>query len=77
MPLMGAIYVGTSGLQTGQNALNTTAHNLSNMDTQGYVRQQVYLGNRVYNTIKQGSVSVASQQVGLGVSYDKVRQVRD
>ena len=35
MPLMGAIYVGTSGLQTGQNALNTTAHNLSNMDTQG------------------------------------------
>lgn len=77
MPLMGSIYVGTSGLQTSQNALNTTAHNLSNMDTQAYVRQQILLGNRIYNTIKSGSVATNSQQVGLGVSYEKVRQVRD
>ena len=77
MPLMGAMYVGTSGLQTSQNALNTTAHNLSNMDTQGYVRQQTLLGNKIYSTIKPASPSVAAQQVGLGVTYSKVRQVRD
>ncbi len=77
MSLMGGIYVGTSGLQTAQNSLNTTAHNLSNMDTKGYVRQQVLLGDRVYNTIKNGTVGVSSQQVGLGVTYEKVRQVRD
>lgn len=77
MPLMGSIYVGTSGLQTSQNALNTTAHNLSNMDTQGFVRQQVLQGDRVYNTIKSGSTASTSQQVGLGVTYEKVRQVRD
>ena len=41
MPLMGSLYVGTSGLQTSQNALNTTAHNMTNADTTGYVRQQV------------------------------------
>ena len=36
MSLFGSLYVGASGLQTGQNALNTTAHNLSNVDTKGY-----------------------------------------
>ncbi len=77
MPLMGAIYVGTSGLQTSQNSLNTTAHNLSNMDTQGYVRQQTLLGDKIYNTIKNATVTTSSQQVGLGVTYSKVRQVRD
>lgn len=77
MPLMGSIYVGTSGLQTGQNALNTTAHNLSNMDTTGYVRQQVLLADRLYNTVRKGTTVTSSQQVGLGVTYDKVRQVRD
>lgn len=77
MPLMGSVYVGTSGLQTSQNALNTTAHNLSNMDTTGFVRQQVLLGDRLYNTYKKGSVSVSSQQIGLGVTYERVRQVRD
>ena len=68
MPLMGSLYIGSSGLQTSQNSLNTTAHNLSNLDTTGFVRQQVLLGDRLYNTIKKGSVSVSSQQTGLGVT---------
>ncbi len=75
MPLMGSLYVGASGLQTSQNALNTTAHNLSNVETKGYVRQQVLLGDRFYNSI--GEKSIAKEQIGLGVEYSKVRQVRD
>lgn len=75
MPLMGSLYVGASGLQTSQNALNTTSHNLSNLDTVGYVRQQVLLGDRTYSHV--GNSSISSQQVGLGVNYEKVRQVRD
>ena len=77
MPLMGSLYIGNSGLQTSQNALNTTAHNMTNADTTGYVRQQVQLGTRVYNTIKVDYSSVSNQQVGLGVTYSKVKQVRD
>ena len=69
MPLMGSLYVGTSGLQTSQNSLNTTAHNLSNMGTTGYVRQQVLLGNRRYNTIQPEAQRINAQQVGLGVNY--------
>ena len=37
----GSLYVGASGLQNAQNAINTTANNLANVDTKGYVRQQV------------------------------------
>lgn len=77
MPLMGSLYIGKSGLQTGQNALNTTAHNMSNADTVGYVRQQVLLGTSIYNTIKTDIHAVSNQQIGLGVNYSKTRQVRD
>lgn len=77
MSLMGSLYVGTSGLQTGQNALNTTAHNMSNVDTTGYTRQQVSQSTRTYNTISKTNSANAYQQIGLGVSYAQVKQVRD
>ncbi|MBO4376687.1 MAG: flagellar hook-associated protein FlgK [Lachnospiraceae bacterium] len=77
MPLMGSFYVGLSGLQTGQNALNTTAHNLSNIDTEGYTRQQTLLATRRYNTLQKDYKSVSNHEVGLGVLYAAARQVRD
>lgn len=77
MPLMGSLYIGASGLQTGQNALNTTAHNLSNVDTTGFTRQQSLLSSKTYITISKNSAGISDQQYGLGVSYSAVRQVRD
>lgn len=77
MPLMGSLYIGVSGLQTSQNALNTTAHNIANADNVGYVRQQIMLSDNVYNTIKTDKDSISNQQIGLGVVYAKTRQVRD
>ncbi len=77
MSLFGSLYVGVSGLQMGQNALNTTAHNMSNMDTIGYTRQQVQQGTRIYNTISTSASAVSYQQIGLGVNYSQVKQVRD
>lgn len=77
MPLMGSLYVGTSGLQTSQNSLNATAHNLSNIDTVGYTRQQVLHSTRRYNVLSHNKSSVANQEVGLGVNFAKIRQVRD
>lgn len=77
MPLMGSIYVGTTGLQTSQNALHTTGHNLTNVDTAGYTRQQILQSSRIYNTIKTSATSISNQQVGLGVLYSKTRAVRD
>lgn len=77
MPLMGSLYVGASGLQHSQNALNTTAHNLSNVETVGYTRQQVQLAARRYVTLSVDPKAVNNKQVGLGVEYSRVKQVRD
>ena len=77
MGLMGSLYIGVSGLQTGQNALNTTAHNMSNIDTTGYTRQQVQQGTRSYNILSKTASANAYQETGLGVNYSRVKQVRD
>ena len=77
MPLMGSLYIGNSGLQTSQNALNTTAHNLSNMDTTGYVRQQVQQSTKSYMTLAVNAKAITNQQTGLGVTYSRVKHIRD
>lgn len=77
MSLMSSLYIGASGLQTSQNALNTTAHNLSNADTKGYTRQQVQQANRSYVTLSTNPHSVSNMQTGLGTFYSNVKQVRD
>ena len=77
MPLMGSLYIGASGLQTSQNALNTVAHNLSNVDTVGYTRQQVQQSDRTYLTLSVDIDSISNKQTGLGTMYSRVKQVRD
>lgn len=72
----GSLYVGSSGLQSAQNALNTTANNLTNVNTTGYVRQQVLHTDRNYNTIDT-SASISYQQSGLGVKIGDVIHARD
>ena len=47
----GSMYIGQSGLQSAQNALNTTANNLANVDTKGYVRQQVRFSDKRYDIL--------------------------
>ena len=77
MSLFGNLYVGSSGLQTGQNALNTIAHNLSNQGTEGYTRQQIALTDKLYNTLAVTPNAISNKQTGNGVTYAEVRQVRD
>lgn len=72
----GSMFIGVAGLQSAQNALNTTANNLSNVDTTGYVRQQVLFADRDYVTFNQ-SAAVSKQQSGLGVKIGDVVHTRD
>ena len=75
MSLMGSLHVGASGLRTSQNALNTTAHNITNAGTEGYVRQQTLMADFGYNTIGRNHFGL--QQVGMGVDTAVVKQARD
>ena len=76
MSLMANLYVGSSGLQVSQNALNTTAHNMANIDTEGYTRQQVSQGTRSYQTLEKNNDCIAWKQIGTGVNYNNCKQVR-
>lgn len=73
---MGSLYIGASGLQNSQNALNTTANNLANVDTKGYVRQQVLFEDRDYVTFDR-KAAISDQQAGLGVNIADVVHTRN
>ena len=75
MSSLSGIYIGVSGLNTSQASLNITSHNLANVDTKGYVRQQAVLTDFSY--IKWGENSISTFQRGLGSDFATVKQVRD
>lgn len=73
---MAGLFIGTTGLKTAQAALNTTAHNLSNINTSGYTRQQVTFSDTQYVRVNT-SDKVSSPDYGLGVAVSEVRRIRD
>ncbi len=76
MSLWTNMYIGVTGLKTQQNAINITAHNLTNVNTEGYVRQQASFSDLSYRQV--GFVSgVATWQTGYGVESDRTRHIRD
>ena len=64
--------IGSSGLNAANIALNTTSHNIANIETDGYSRQQVEAtadnALRVYSSYGMA---------GSGVAVIDVKQVRD
>ena len=75
MGLMSSLYTGVSGLQVSQRGLNTTAHNLSNLETEGYVRQQTLQTDSFYSNL--GTNHISYLQVGHGAAAAAITQVRD
>ena len=75
MANMSALYIGLSGLTNSSNALNTTANNMSNVNTKGYVRQQVVFEDTQYNVLNR--FATATLQRGNGVTIQQVSHVRD
>lgn len=73
--LMTSFAVGVTGLKSAQTGVNTTSHNLVNVNTEGYSRQRVNTTDRTYNTI--GSCYISLSQVGLGSEVNRISQVRD
>lgn len=63
-----------SGLNASQRGLQVTGHNLTNLNTKGYTRQQLLQHDSSYINV---GVAGSLQQVGLGVTVSEIRQVRD
>lgn len=75
MPLMTNLYTGVSGLNSSQNAINISAHNLANIYTTGYVRQQAQFADQSYT--KFGNSKVNTMQIGYGVNSARTQHYRD
>lgn len=75
MSIFTSFSVGVSGLKSSQNAINTTSHNLANVNTPGYVRQQAVMADTHYLNI--GTKGSYINQVGIGVDLEEVRRIRD
>ena len=75
MGLMSAMYTGVSGLTANQRGLTVAGHNLSNVETEGYVRQQMETTDSFYRTI--GRTGTGLMQTGHGTDVSTIKQVRD
>lgn len=72
---MTSFSTGVSGLKVSQSSVNMAAHNLANVQTAGYVRQQVVTVDFAYTNLK--TTAFNTMQVGLGSNVAVIRQVRD
>ena len=75
MSSISSITKAVSGLIAAQKGLQVTGHNISNMNTNGYTRQQLLQSESPYINI--GHTATNTMQVGLGVTCDEIRQIRD
>jgi len=65
------------GLMAQRTAMDTTAHNIANANTEGYTRQQaVHAAENPY-TIPTTLQKVTPGQLGTGVTVTEIRRVRD
>lgn len=70
-----SLYTGVSGLRSSQTAINTTSHNLVNVNTEGYVRQQIVFTDTTYKNVSNNGLN--AQKVGFGVNLQDIRRIRD
>ncbi len=68
--LNSSLFIGLSGLQAQQSALNVVGNNIANVNTPGYTRE-------VSNLVSNPSQVQGQTYFGSGVSLDTVQSVRD
>lgn len=65
--------IARSGLIVNERGLYVTGHNIANVNTAGYVRQQAMIKNGPYETVLTRAGLV---QLGLGADIQGIRQIR-
>ncbi len=68
MSIFGSLEIGRNSLLTHQTALDVTAHNISQLNTTGYIRQQV-------NLVAQESLPTTVGELGQGVKVASITRM--
>lgn len=77
IPAFSGLNTALRGVQAHQAALDVTSHNISNVDTDGYSRQQVVFGASPYLDIAAGAKQDGTgAQLGQGVDVLNYRRLR-
>ena len=71
MSMNGLFGIGTSALGAFQRALDTTAHNIANANTEGYSRQQVNFVSRQPQYVGVGFIGTGVDVEGIDRIYDQ------
>ena len=66
-----------SALRMNQKKLDLVGHNLANMNTEGYTRQELKTSSINYENPTSFYMNSNDVNVGFGVAMDEVRQLRD
>ena len=66
-----------SALRMNQKKLDVVGHNLANMNTEGYTRQELKTSSINYENPTSFYMNSNDVNVGFGVAMDEVRQLRD
>ena len=75
--LMGTLHSAASGMTANQTAIQTTSHNITNLNTPGYTRQRVeQKARRPYSQIGYNS-SMGPGQLGTGVQVTDITRIRN
>lgn len=71
------IEIGKRGVMAHSQSLNTTGHNLSNMNTEGYSRQRVVLSSTHPLYVPDLTREQRAGQIGQGVQIASIERIRD
>lgn len=78
MSLIGTLNTAVSGMTVSQVGINTTSHNLANVNTPGYVRQRVELEtSRPLSQKGLGTNTLGVGQIGTGVSANSIIRIKN
>ncbi len=70
----GSYQIARSGLTASERGLQVTGHNIANVNTLGYVRQQAIYENAFVQNINKG---YGIMQLGYGTDIQEIRQIRN
>lgn len=76
--LLGTLHSASSGMSAGQTAIQTTSHNINNLNTPGFSRQRVeQTASRPFSQPGLSSSYLGAGQLGTGVQVNNISRIRN
>ena len=75
--LLGTLHSAKTGMSVSQTSIQTTSHNINNMNTPGYTRQRVEQSAKSAYSNPGFNSSLGAGQIGTGVEATNITRMRN